>query len=141
MTEKGEAILFGREAIQVRPDPEPRKAEPRGRRPATREDADLGLTEADEALFQHLRGLRATIARAEGIAAFMVFPDRTLIEMARAKPVDLWALRTRRTVRASSRPSRTSSRMTAPAARHRLGRLRTRPVRAQAHSPSGGDIV
>ncbi len=24
----------------------------------------------------------------------MVFPDRTLIEMARAKPVDLWALRT-----------------------------------------------
>ena len=24
----------------------------------------------------------------------MVFPDRTLIEMARQKPVDLWALRT-----------------------------------------------
>jgi ATP-dependent DNA helicase RecQ len=24
----------------------------------------------------------------------MVFPDRTLIEMARSKPVDLWALRT-----------------------------------------------
>lgn len=95
MTEKGEAILFGREPIQLRPDPEPKAAEPRERRRASaRDDEALALDEADEALFQHLRGLRATIARAEGIAAFMVFPDRTLIEMARAKPVDLWALRT-----------------------------------------------
>lgn len=94
MTEKGEAILFGRETIEVRPDPEPKKAEPRSRRATPRDDEANALSEADEALFQHLRGLRATIARAEGIAAFMVFPDRTLIEMARAKPVDLWALRT-----------------------------------------------
>ncbi len=93
MTEKGEAILFGRETVQVRPDPEPKKAEPRSRRTTRTEDGADGLNEADEALFQHLRGLRATIARAEGIAAFMVFPDRTLIEMARGKPVDLWALR------------------------------------------------
>ena len=93
MTDRGEAILFGRETIQVRPDPEPRRSEPRGRRPAARDDDAFQLDEADEALFQHLRGLRASIARAEGIAAFMVFPDRTLIEMARAKPVDLWAMR------------------------------------------------
>ncbi|MET0258220.1 MAG: RQC domain-containing protein, partial [Methylobacterium sp.] len=93
MTEKGEAILFGRETVQVRPDPEPRKAEARNRRTAARDDDNLQLGEADEALFQHLRGLRATIARAENVAAFIVFPDRTLIEMARAKPVDLWALR------------------------------------------------
>jgi len=94
MTEKGEAILFGRETIALRPDPEPKAAEPRGkRRPPAREGGDLDLGEADEALFQHLRGLRATIARTEGIAAFMVFPDRTLIEMAKSKPVDLWALR------------------------------------------------
>ncbi|WP_132254150.1 DNA helicase RecQ [Methylobacterium segetis] len=94
MTEKGEAILFGREPIQLRPDPEPKAAEPRERRrTAARDDEAMALGEADEALFQHLRGLRATIARAEGIAAFMVFPDRTLIEMARQKPVDLWALR------------------------------------------------
>ena len=94
MTEKGEAILFGRETVQLRPDPEPR-AEPRERRRASaaRDDEALALSEADEALFQHLRGLRATIARGEGIAAFMVFPDRTLVEMARQKPVDLWALR------------------------------------------------
>ena len=95
MTEKGEAILFGRETVALRPDPEPREAEPRGRRrnAAAGAGTDLDLSEGDEALFQHLRGLRASIARAEGIAAFMVFPDRTLIEMAKSKPVDLWALR------------------------------------------------
>ncbi|WP_375408258.1 DNA helicase RecQ [uncultured Methylobacterium sp.] len=96
LTDQGEAILFGRQKVQVRPDPEPRPAEARERRRAgpAREDAALDLDPATEALFQHLRGLRATIARAEGIAAFMVFPDRTLIEMARTKPVDLYALRT-----------------------------------------------
>ena len=94
LTERGEAILFGREPIQVRPDPEPAEARARDRRKApARDDDAMALGEADEALFQHLRGLRATIARSEGIAAFMVFPARTLIEMARAKPVDLWALR------------------------------------------------
>ncbi|MGH1574029.1 DNA helicase RecQ [Methylobacterium sp. P31] len=94
MTEKGEAILFGREPVQLRPDPEPKADTRERRRAAPREDGEIVLSEADEALFQHLRGLRATLARAEGIAAFMVFPDRTLIEMARQKPVDLWALRT-----------------------------------------------
>ncbi|WP_375464409.1 DNA helicase RecQ [uncultured Methylobacterium sp.] len=95
MTDKGEAILFGREPVQLRPDPEPKAAEPRERRrAATRDAGSDALSEADEALFQHLRGLRATIARADNIAAFMVFPDRTLIEMAKGKPVDLYALRT-----------------------------------------------
>jgi ATP-dependent DNA helicase RecQ len=94
MTEKGEAILFGREPVQLRPDPEPKADTRERRRAAPREDGEIVLSEADEALFQHLRGLRATLARAEGIAAFMVFPDRTLIEMTRQKPVDLWALRT-----------------------------------------------
>jgi ATP-dependent DNA helicase RecQ len=96
MTDKGEAILFGREPVQLRPDPEPKSAEPRERRRAgaVRDAGSDDLSPADEALFQHLRGLRATIARADNIAAFMVFPDRTLIEMAKGKPVDLYALRT-----------------------------------------------
>ncbi|GJD50018.1 ATP-dependent DNA helicase RecQ [Methylobacterium crusticola] len=93
MTPKGEAILFGREPVQLRPDPEPRPPKERRRGAAAERDDTLGLSEGDEALFQHLRGLRATLARQEGVAAYMIFPDRTLIEMARAKPVDLWALR------------------------------------------------
>ncbi len=93
MTDRGEAILFGRETIELRPDPEA-KVEGRSRRSRPEPDGGLELDADTEALFQHLRGLRATIARQEGIAAFMVFPDRTLIEMARVRPVDLYALRT-----------------------------------------------
>ena len=33
------------------------------------------------------------LAEAAGVPAYIVFPDRTLIEMAKSKPVDLWALR------------------------------------------------
>jgi ATP-dependent DNA helicase RecQ len=55
--------------------------------------AAVGLTPADEPLFQHLRAVRGAIASAEGVAAFMIFPDRTLIEMAKLRPLDLAALR------------------------------------------------
>jgi ATP-dependent DNA helicase RecQ len=91
LTEKGEAILFGRETIALRPET-PRKASRDQRRREAGGVTD-GLDASDEALFQHLRALRATIAREEGVAAFIVFPDRTLIDMARLKPVDLFAMR------------------------------------------------
>jgi ATP-dependent DNA helicase RecQ len=94
LTEKGEAILFGRERIALRPEPEHRRRrEPEGRRGALVDGAAAGLAPADEPLFQHLRAVRGALARAEGVAAYLVFPDRTLIEMARLRPVDLAALR------------------------------------------------
>ena len=42
--------------------------------------------EPDEALFQHLRTVRASLARAQGVPAYAVFSDRTLREMAASKP-------------------------------------------------------
>jgi ATP-dependent DNA helicase RecQ len=89
LTEKGEAILFGRETIALRPEPERR---PRRERVLV-DGAAVGLEPRDEPLFQHLRAVRGAIARAEGVAAFMIFPDRTLIEMAKLRPLDLPALR------------------------------------------------
>jgi ATP-dependent DNA helicase RecQ len=90
VTEKGEAILRGREAIRLRADP----AGERPPRRREREDGGRGpyaeaLAPEDDALFQRLRALRATLAREEGVAAFMIFADRTLIEMARERPRDL----------------------------------------------------
>ena len=90
ITEKGEALLFGRERIALRAEPERR---PRRERGPLVDGAAVGLTPADEPLFQHLRSLRAAIARDESVAAFMIFPDRTLIEMAKLRPLDLAALR------------------------------------------------
>ena len=45
------------------------------------------------ALFEHLRALRLDLARREKIAAYMVFADRTLIEMARQRPASLAGLK------------------------------------------------
>ncbi|MFL5121462.1 MAG: DNA helicase RecQ [Microvirga sp.] len=92
LTDKGEAILFGRERVRLRAEPERRPRRERQRGPLL-DGAAAGLTPADEPLFQHLRSVRGAIARAEGVAAFMVFPDRSLIEMARLRPLDLAALR------------------------------------------------
>jgi ATP-dependent DNA helicase RecQ len=93
VTTKGDAILFGRETIALRAEADtPREARRRERSPLV-DGAAVGLKPDDEPLFQHLRALRAAIAREEGMAAFMVFADRTLIEMARLRPVDCHALR------------------------------------------------
>lgn len=49
---------------------------------ATLDDAD------DEALFQELRQRRMELARAQGVPPYVIFNDRTLVEMAQARPRD-----------------------------------------------------
>ena len=50
------------------------------------------LDGADEPLFQKLRGLRAKLAANDRLPAYCVFHDRTLVELARARPRSLSAL-------------------------------------------------
>ena len=92
-TEAGEAILRGRSTIELRvvsdAPPARRKRAERGA-PASR---DAELDHAQRALFDRLRAVRLEIARREQIAAYMVFADRTLIEMASQRPATLSALR------------------------------------------------
>ena len=90
LTEKGEAILFGRETIALRlVRDEPAKASRR----AERERRADGLEGEAASLFEALRTLRRDIARDEGVPAYMVFPDRTLIEMAELRPATREAMR------------------------------------------------
>jgi ATP-dependent DNA helicase RecQ len=44
------------------------------------------LTEAQEGLLARLRELRSTLSKADGVPAYVIFPDRTLREMARVRP-------------------------------------------------------
>jgi ATP-dependent DNA helicase RecQ len=94
LTEEGNAILRGRKPITLRVVSD---AKPKRRRRTER--AERGKTVAaaldpsSQALFDRLRALRLDLARQEKIAAFMIFPDRTLIEMARRRPTTLAALR------------------------------------------------
>jgi ATP-dependent DNA helicase RecQ len=64
----------------------------RGRAPAAAEPGELVLGPADAALFAALRALRSELARSEQVPAYVVFPDRTLAEMALRKPRTLQGL-------------------------------------------------
>jgi ATP-dependent DNA helicase RecQ len=50
------------------------------------------LTERERSLLDHLRTVRTAIAKRESVPAYIVFADRTLREMARARPVTAGAL-------------------------------------------------
>jgi len=90
LTPKGENILFGRESIALRVDPFAERRSRRSEREAARAD---GLDGETAALFEHLRKLRLELARAEGVAAYIIFTDRTLIAMARERPLGLDEMR------------------------------------------------
>ena len=92
VTPRGEVLLKGQESIRLRELPtlapdQPRLSSARKGSAATY-PAD-GLEGEDSTLFARLKALRLTIARDERIAAYMVFPDRTLLEMTELKPRDL----------------------------------------------------
>ncbi len=57
-----------------------REKAPRGSRGA------LAVPDADEALFERLRALRREIASEQGVPAYVVFADRSLMDMAARRP-------------------------------------------------------
>jgi ATP-dependent DNA helicase RecQ len=85
-------VLRGERALELRHDPMPL----RGPRRAKGAGAAPGgfASDADRGLFEALRAKRRELAGANGLAPFMVFPDRTLIELAARKPADGAALNT-----------------------------------------------
>jgi ATP-dependent DNA helicase RecQ len=102
-TPAAEDVLRGRRRLELR-EPKPESAErPRKRRRRGADDAWSGAgaaagaggsapTAADEALFDALREWRRGVAASLGKPAYVVFPDRTLLEIARARPATLDAL-------------------------------------------------
>jgi len=78
------------------PSPAPRtrrtrSAAPAGARGGATDEAAT-LDAADERLLARLRALRSELARSEGVPAYVVFPDRTLAEIAVRKPRSAHAL-------------------------------------------------
>jgi ATP-dependent DNA helicase RecQ len=91
LTQKGEAILLGREEIAL-PELKLKSAdrasadERRSKRRAAMAQAEIG---PQAKVLAALKRKRLELAREEGVAAYMIFPDRTLIEMADAMPATL----------------------------------------------------
>jgi ATP-dependent DNA helicase RecQ len=85
VTETGRRVLKGADKVTLRKDT---------LKPATRKNARMAANAAvlaegdagDTALFEALRQRRSELAKAQRVAAYVVFADKTLIDMARRKP-------------------------------------------------------
>lgn len=85
ITDAGAELLGGRARIDLRADllvPKEKKAR---RTASSAPDA----SDADADLLDRLKQLRRSLASAAGVPAYVVFPDRTLIEMATHRPHNL----------------------------------------------------
>jgi ATP-dependent DNA helicase RecQ len=82
------AVLRGERRLLFRHEPRPAASRRAGRSAV----ADQIESEEDRELFEALRAKRLELARAQGVPPYVVFSDRSLKEMAVAKPADRPAL-------------------------------------------------
>ena len=75
------AVLRGEQAMMLR-----REAPRRQKRPAIPTNAQTEIASADVPLFDALRTLRATLAREQGVPAYVIFHDATLRAIAAQRP-------------------------------------------------------
>jgi ATP-dependent DNA helicase RecQ len=86
VTDAGRRVLKGADQVTLRKDtlkPATRKTARAAANAATLADGAPG----DTALFEALRKRRSELAKAQRVAAYVVFADKTLIDMARRKPM------------------------------------------------------
>jgi ATP-dependent DNA helicase RecQ len=83
LTDRGVAVLKGQERIELRSDVLMKPAERRRRR--TRMEAQSAVP-SDDPLLLDLKALRTRLAKEEGVPAYVIFSDRSLIDMAAKRP-------------------------------------------------------
>ena len=84
MTERARPILRGEERITLRHD--------LVRRAQAKPVAKALVSDEDAPLLSALKAKRRALSEAAGLPAYMIFPDRTLIEMAENRPATLDAM-------------------------------------------------
>ena len=88
ISEEGRQFLRGRPTLMLRAPSAPRAERTKVSRKQTAET----LPEADRELFQALREKRMEIARAQNVPPYVIFHDRTLMELAAARPASRTAM-------------------------------------------------
>jgi ATP-dependent DNA helicase RecQ len=91
LTQRSRAVLRGEEEVRLRQPIAPKKLEERRRRRTPSASALEGPVDAT--LFQTLREWRRSEADERGVPPYIIFSDRTLREIARARPATLTQLR------------------------------------------------
>ncbi len=82
---RGQAVLTGEEKFALRAI----DTSPPARTAKTRDKSKVLVPESDRDLLDALKTLRLDLARTRNVPAFVVFADKTLIEMARERPSTL----------------------------------------------------
>ena len=90
VTDEGRRVLRGEARIELRKEQAAAKGSKRDRRAA---QAAAVTSDADAALLAGLKALRAKLARQQQVPAYVVFSDRTLIELATHRPGNPRAMR------------------------------------------------
>jgi ATP-dependent DNA helicase RecQ len=90
LTPAGRQVLFSRAKVRLRAATQSSPGKRRRERVA---DATDGAGAVDEALLARLKALRTRLAKEQGVPAYVVFADRTLIDMATRRPLTTEALR------------------------------------------------
>jgi ATP-dependent DNA helicase RecQ len=83
LTDKGIAVLKGQERIELRSDVLMKPADRRRRRSRIEAEA---IVPSDDPLLLDLKALRTRLAKEEGVPAYVIFSDRSLIDMAAKRP-------------------------------------------------------
>jgi len=102
-TEQSTPVLKGQASIHFRKESRPAPGSGRGsgsrQRNRTSGSTSSGTsalealeTGEEKAVFEALRSKRSALAETQGVPAYIVFPDRTLIEMAKTQPKTLEAM-------------------------------------------------
>ena len=92
LTEDSRAVLRGESRIQLRQYKKAEKAV-KHKRQSAKDYAETNLSDTEQAIFERLRWWRVETAKAHNTAAFIIFHDSTLREIAKAKPRTLDDLR------------------------------------------------
>lgn len=91
ITERGDAVLRGRETLTLRADTLERPSKRRRAERAAVAAEAAGLS-ADDPVLKALKAWRSQTAREQVVPAYVVFTDRTLIDIATRRPRDETAL-------------------------------------------------
>ncbi|NIX75811.1 DNA helicase RecQ [Microvirga terricola] len=83
ITDQGIAVLKGQERIELRADVLMKPRERRRRRSALEAQS---VVPGDDPLLMDLKALRTKLAKEEGVPAYVIFSDRSLIDMAAKRP-------------------------------------------------------
>lgn len=90
ITEKGRAFLKEKATLSMRRPVKTKASErPQRRSPAP---ATVLTAASDQALYEDLRAIRGALARAQNVPAYVIFHDKTLVELANRKPTSLDAM-------------------------------------------------